>query len=125
MTPLHMPPFDYLTVGPWLVSFEWHPHPSLDETFAAVVIVDLPHAIFKFWDSMETYGRFGDPSAPARRVVVDARGIMILGAISERGHEVAVVATKEIIDLQEDLGAPTLDLMELELEIRWIHETSQ
>lgn len=120
MIPLTQPDFDYITAGPWIASFEWN-----NGRFEARQWVDLPHAIMYFWDSVELYGEFGKPKAPNRRVIVDARGVTILGAIDMTPTPNPVVSTREIIDLQEQLGAPPMALLTLELEIMWNLHSSE
>lgn len=120
MRPLIQPEWDYESVGPWIVTLEWRTGKIVSNQ-----IKDLPHAIFKFWDSLECYGRFGTPDAPNRRVLIDARGVTILGALDGELSEHPVVATKEVMDLQEQLGAEPVNLLSLEMEIRWNIESNR
>lgn len=118
MEPLQAPRLDYVSVPPYRVTFEW-----LNGRLETRELADLPHAIFAFWDSIDAYGPFGEDRAPHRRVVVDVRGVTILGALDKVPSEDPVVASKEVIDLQGQLGCNPIDLIELELEILWRLET--
>lgn len=114
MLPLAAPPMEYLTRGPWLVSFEW-----VDGRFHTTKMMDFGKAVFAFWGSMTSFGPFGSHSAPNRRCLVDARGVTILGCLDRVPTEVPVVATQEVLDKCENLGLDSVQLLSLEMEIRW------
>lgn len=80
MTPLVPPPeFAYRSRGPWLVTQE-----EKNGKGRSVLVYDLHSAVVKFW-VCDTF--------PWRRVLVDSRGVTILGMFIE--SDPGMVGTKE------------------------------
>lgn len=101
--PLPRPPYDYVSAGSYWTSFHRH-------HVVSKITDDLDEAIAIFLGPA-----FGTNNSPDRRVLVDARGVVIFGALNTLSE---MVATEEVLDrlsLNHDPGL----VEELRLEVLW------
>lgn len=119
--PLPITPFYYVSLPPYLMTWEWidHPEHHIQGHSTSTLWRDLDTALRTFF---EPSAPFGEQWSPERRVVVDARGFVIFGFI-EGGHEHPYVMTAEVVALLIALGLTEgldqIDLLDWELEMSW------
>lgn len=105
---------DYHSVGPYIVSFEW-----ADGRIITRIKDGLVDALQDFWSMVPLLGQ---PGSPDRRIVVDARGIAVLGCLDQRASTEDWIATHEVIRHLRDLGCDSDEVTELELRVMWASE---
>lgn len=114
---LPLPPFDYISVGPYTTTVEWP-----NELFT-IIHETLESALQMFWGPPGDV--MGSPGAPFRRVVFDVRGVTIIGCLDGVQTDKPIVCTNEVFRLQEELGCDPIPLLEVEMNVRWMYEAQK
>lgn len=107
MTAFPIPPYDYASVGPYWVTAEYR-----GEKRCMSTADQLERAVGQWlgFGSVDAYECI-------RRTVTDARGVLVLGWLTEPAWELPVVATAEVFEMFRACGAEPLGLLDFELEM--------
>lgn len=109
--PLHRPPFEYISIAPYFGVVELPDGTGRGFCFATVI--DALFEAFK-WPTHGDDMNNLDHSAPIRRSVIDARGVLIYGVIDRPlDGRPTLALTREVLDLMERIGCNPFEVMEL------------
>lgn len=109
--PIHRPPFEYISLSPYFGVTELPD--GTGRGFCFSTIADALVEAFK-WNLHGADMNNLDHSAPIRRSVVDARGILIYGVIDRPlDGRPTLALTREVLDLMEQIGCDPFSVLEL------------
>lgn len=114
--PLPLPPLDYISAGPYMVTFEWIRYATIHPFW----VNTLPEALAVFYDGCRP---IDEPGTCDRRIIIDGRGVVIHGYSEAEFAYPKVVTTAEVANMITALFPHLSDqCIMMEMEMLWLQD---